>query len=203
MKQSIFVKLVCIAVGVIILSMPVAARADTSLAICSFNIQFLGQSEKRDSASLAQILKDFDIVVVQELVAPPFAGTFPDDTPFNPDAEAAASFDAMTALGFMHALSVEDTGTGQTNHNNSSATEWWVVFYKADTVKIADGLPTTFLADDRTAHAHYDRVPHAFAFRTLDEKLDFVLISVHLRPDPGPDNRARRNEELEAIRHRQ
>ena len=48
------------------------------------------------------------------------------------------------------------------------------MFYKADTVKIADGLPTAFLADDRTAHAHYDRVPHAFAFRTLDEKLDAI-----------------------------
>lgn len=42
---------------------------ESSLAICSFNIQFLGHFIKRDNAALAMILRDFDIVVVQELVA--------------------------------------------------------------------------------------------------------------------------------------
>jgi len=66
-----------------------AQDEDSTLAICSFNIQFLGQSVKRDNIALVSILKDFDIVVVQELVAPPFDGTFPDGTPFKPDKEAA------------------------------------------------------------------------------------------------------------------
>ncbi len=75
-----------------------------SLAICSFNIQFLGQSTTRDYAALALILRDCDIVIVQELVAPPFAGTFPDGTAYRPDAEAAAFCQARAALGFSFIL---------------------------------------------------------------------------------------------------
>ena len=54
---------------------PPALAAD--LTICSFNIQFLGNSTRRDDVALASILADYDIVVVQELVSPPFPGTFP------------------------------------------------------------------------------------------------------------------------------
>jgi len=39
----------------------------------------------------------------------------------------------------------------------------------------------------------------AFAFRTLDEKLDFVLISLHLEPNGGASHKARRKHELSAI----
>ena len=59
---------------------PVTAAAATNpdfLTICSFNIQFLGNSNDREDEALAGILDAYDIVVVQELVSPPFAGTFP------------------------------------------------------------------------------------------------------------------------------
>src|SRR5262245_58566849 len=44
-----------------------------TIEICSFNIQFLGSFEKRDNQALAELMKEeaCDIVVVQELVAPP------------------------------------------------------------------------------------------------------------------------------------
>jgi hypothetical protein len=102
-------------------------------------------------------------------------------------------------LGFAYELSIEDTGTGDTNHLNSTATEWWVVFYKESRVTLADELPTGFLAEDRTDHEDYERVPHSFAFRTTDDNLDFVLISVHLKPGSGSTSKMRRQEELEAI----
>lgn len=170
---------------------------EETLSICSFNIQFLGQSVKRDDAALARILEPFDVVVVQELVAPPFAGTFPDGTPFKPDGESAEFFEAMRACGFDYKLSEEDTGKGETNHKNSTATEWYAVFYKESKLDIADDLPNGFLANDRTAHPHYDRVPYAFGFREKNSRLDFVLISVHLRPGASADER--RKEELATI----
>ena len=170
-----------------------------SLAITSFNIQFLGQSTKRDDAALAMVLRDYDIVVVQELISPPYEGNYPDGAEFRPDVEATEFFDAMTALGYEYELSVEDTGTRPANHNNGTGTEWWVVFYKDNKVKIADELPTEFLADDRTENDHYERVPHAFAFRTLEGELDFVLISVHLKPGGSSSDKARRKVELDAI----
>jgi len=169
------------------------------ISICSFNIQFLGSSPVRNDEALASAVKDYDIVVVQELVAPPYEMKFPDGTEVKTDQESAEFFDAMAQFGFIYWLSEEDTGTGDKNHVNSNSTEWWVVFYKPGEVEQAKDLPHGFLADDRKNHPCYERVPYAFAFRSPNKALDFVLISVHLKPNPGPKNRNRRKHELSAI----
>lgn len=169
------------------------------LTICSFNIQFLGGSNSRDHAGLAEAVDQYDIVVVQELIAPPYTGTFPNGKPFNPDLESTAFFDLMEARGFRYLLSDEDTGPGGKNQNNGSATEWWVAFYKPDKVMPALDLPSGFLAPDRTQNIDYERVPYAFAFRSPDSTLDFVLVSVHLRPGSGSKDKQRRKQEISAI----
>ena len=176
-----------------------SSAATQALTVCSFKIQFLGNSNDRDDPALAQAVKDCDIVAVQELVSPPYPATFPGGDAVNPDAQSAEFFDAMTELGFEYWLSEEDTGTGDTIHRNGSSTEWWVTFYKDEKVSKADNLPHGFLAEDRSNHDDYERVPFAFAFRTPDSMLDFVLISVHLQPGSGPADRARRKHELFAI----
>jgi len=175
----------------------VPASQTGSLTICSFNIQFLGNSPVRDDAALASILADYDVVVIQELVSPPYSGTFPNGDPFKPDPQSAEFFDEMESLGFDFVLSEEDTGTGDHIHRNGSATEWWVAFFKSATVHVAADLPSGFLAADRSNNDDYERVPYAFAFRTSDESLDFVLISVHLKP--GASERGRRRHELTTI----
>jgi hypothetical protein len=106
-------------------------------------------------------------------------------------------FDAMAENGFCYVLSEEDTGTGEQIHINSSATEWWVTFYKPQVVVTAGDLPNGFLADDRSDHEDFERVPYAFAFRSVEGSTDFVLISVHLKP--GASGKVRRQEEFDAI----
>jgi hypothetical protein len=177
----------------------IQATQGASLSICSFNIQFLGHSTSRDNSGLADLISRHDIVVVQELVAPPYPGTFPDGTPFRPDAESREFFERMKDAGFEFILSEEDTGPGVRNHLNSSATEWWVAFYKSSSVMPAPDLPSGFLATDRTRNRDFKRVPYAFAFRARDGTLDFVLISVHLQPGAGRVNKAARRHELVSI----
>ena len=169
------------------------------ISVCSFNVQFLGNSRSRDDRALANIVAPYDIVVVQELVSPPYPGAFPDGTPFKPDSESAEFFDAMLENGFAFVMSEEDTGTGDNIHRNGSSTEWWVAFFKPNRVVPAIDLPNGFLAADRSNNDHFERVPYAFGFRTLDSRLDFVLISVHLQPGDGRADRARRAEELATI----
>ncbi len=181
---------------------PIGGPADgvgEPISVCSFNIQFLGNSRSRDDEALADVVAPYDIVVVQELVSPPYAGTFPDGKPLKPDSESAEFFDAMRDHGFQYVISEEDTGSGDRIHRNGSSTEWWVSFYKPNRVAPANDLPHGFLASDRSNHDYFERVPYAFGFRTLEAKLDFVLISVHLQPGDGPRNRARRAQELGAI----
>lgn len=186
------------------------AAADTPacalgpLKLASFNIQFLGSSAKRDNEGLADLVGDQDIVLVQELIAPPFAGSFPpnpDGTadPFKTDPQAAAFFEAMRNRGFSWVMSEEDTGTGERIHLNSTATEWWVAFYKPQAATPATDLPGGFLASDRSNHPDYERVPFAFPFRNCPGTMDFVLVSVHLQPDDGPAPRQRRQHEIASI----
>jgi hypothetical protein len=172
---------------------------EESISVCSFNIQFLGNSKSRDNEGLAEVLKKYDVVVIQELLAPPYAGTFPDGKPFVPNATVRQFFERMEDNGYKYDLSEEDTGPGIRIHINSSATEWWVAFYRTNKVKVAPDLPSGFLSPIRAHNKDFDRVPYAFPFRTSDNKLDFVLISVHLEPGPRMVNRKRREHELDSI----
>lgn len=204
LKSSYFTFFISFVLFLSTISQPYAfsatlSSADKTIRICSFNVQFLGNSATRDNIALASILKDYDIVVIQELLSPPYAGKFPNGEPFKPNPKSAKFFDAMRNLGFQYILSEEDTGTGDKIHSNSSSTEWWVTFYKSNMVKQANDLPSGFLAEDRSNNNDYERVPYAFAFRTMDEKMDFVLISVHLQPDSSKADKARRKHELSSI----
>jgi len=185
---------------------PVSTETSSlSLRVASFNIQFLGFFKHRDNAAVAALLERFDLIFIQELTAPPYPSTFPDGSSFNADEEAAAFFGEMTARGFEYVLSEEDTGTGPNNHNNGSATEWFAAFYRPEHVEPAPDLYTGFIAEDRTDHAHYERVPYAFGFRGCMDapshscSEDLVFISVHLKPDSDGASTARRAEEIGEI----
>lgn len=170
----------------------------SKIYICLFNVQFLGNFKRRDNVALADLLKNFDIVVIQELLAPPFNGTFPGGGNYKPDKESEAFFKAMINQGFKFVLSEEDTGPQDNIHVNSAATEWWVGFYRNNKVRLAMDLPHGFLAADRSNNPDFDRVPFAFPFRSLKDSSDFVLISVHLAPDAS--GKLRRKHELDAIK---
>ncbi|MFC4237707.1 endonuclease/exonuclease/phosphatase family protein [Thalassospira xianhensis] len=171
------------------------SHAET-LSVASFNIQFLGSFKKRDDVALAKIVAPFDMVVVQELVAPPVAGTYPDGSSYQADIEAKEFVDAMAAEGFSFVLSSEDTGTGDQIHTGGTGTEWFITFYKPERVTPAPELPSGFLAGDRSNHPDYERVPYATGFKAPTGP-DFVLISVHLMP--GARDSGRRKHELDSI----
>lgn len=180
-----------------------------SLTVASFNIKWLGNYKDKDSKALTGLLKDLDIVLVQELVAPPYQGNYPNNKPFKPTQASKEFFDFMTRAGFKYILSEENTGRNR-NRINGSAAEWFVAFYKPEVVCAAgqepaeascdaSDLPNGFLAKKRALNANYDRVPYAFGFRAVGGKADFVIISVHLRPSTGSENKARRKQELKAV----
>jgi hypothetical protein len=173
---------------------------NTSLSIASFNLMWLGHFTKKEHTALAHILKDYDIVVIQELVSPPVDGRYPNGDAYKADSEAEDFFNAMQNLGFNYLLSEEDTGTNPIIHNKNSSTEWWVAFYKPTAVNIANDIPSGFLSNDRSDNPDYERVPYAFSFRTVNNNLDFVLISVHLQPGKSSSDKERRIHEISSIK---
>jgi len=183
-----------------VLAISFGAGALESLTVCSFNINQLGQYPEKDSRALAHVLAGFDVVVVQGITAPPYDGTFPNGDPYEPNSDVAEFFDEMTdRWGYAYALSEEDTGKRLLNHSNEPWTEWFAAFYDPEKLSPSENLPNGYLAEDVSAHAMFDRVPHAFSFRHIDTAFDFVVISVHLHSGASAADRARRAEEVGAI----
>ncbi|XOV91291.1 MAG: hypothetical protein ACFHWX_13875 [Bacteroidota bacterium] len=180
-------------------SVSLSEPSNLSISVCSFNIKFVGLYKKKDHTALADLLKAYDLVLIQELVSPPVDGVFPDGSAYSADPEARAFVDAMTNNGFKYVLSDEDTGTNEEIHSNSSSTEWFIAFYDTTHLSVDDELFNEFLAADRSNHPSYERVPFAFSFKTKDRGLDFTLISVHLNPGSGTSDKNRRKEELTTI----
>lgn len=166
-----------------------------TLNICSFNIQFLGNFKNKDKVTLSKILKHYDIVVIQELVAPPFAGKYADKTPYNIDEESKAFYSEMTKQGFACWLSNEDTGPTK-NHVNSTASEWWIVFYKTSKVHGDSTRFHGFVSQPLVANSNQDRVSFVFPFKSVKGNSTFSLIPVHLNPGDSKDDYNRRQVEF-------
>jgi len=149
------------------------ANPEDVISIVTFNIKWLGHYKKKDNQALSEFLSPYDVVLVQELVSPPYAGHYTDGTRYKGDKESAAFFDAMKRQGFSYQLSGEDTGERERIHDKTPKTEWFVVFYRPDRVQPANNLSHGFLAQDRSNNPNFSRVPYAFAFKTGLDKSDF------------------------------
>jgi hypothetical protein len=169
-----------------------------TLNICSFNIQFLGHFQSKNNTLLAELLSEYDIVVIQELVAPPMNGSYKDGVTYKKDPESAAFAEAMTAKGFHYWLSDEDTGpTG--NRTASTASEWWIVFYKNDKVRPDSTRAYGFVSTPLAGNPDLERVPYAFPFKSVKGNSTFTFVPVHLRPGDRTADRARRQKELTTL----
>lgn len=180
----------------------IPAVTENQLQICSYNIQFLGSSLKRDANFIADALKNCDIVVVQELVAFPYRYVYPESVsweefkkPTDPsrdiddgDFESARFFAEMKKNNFAYTLSSENTGASQF-HASSTGNEWWVTFFKLDKIKVAADLPKGFLEERRFNSINFDRVPWALPLRIKKTGADFTLISVHLHFTSKPKDK--------------
>jgi len=157
------------------------------LTVCSFNIKWLGQFKERDNVALADLLAPYDIVVVQELIAPP--ALKPTDGAFRQ--RAAAFFKEMGRHGFSYHLAESGTGNNATAtaDTNTNANDWWVTFFRADRVVPANDLPHGFIDSPVVQNPVFDRVPYALGLRSVDGHCDFVLLSVHLHADKKGEQR--------------
>lgn len=121
-------------------------------------------------------------------------------------------FTSMNIAGYdKFVLSPEDTSPTR-NRVNSSASEWWVTFFKDDLIELTQPqenhttqnfnilsiFPHGFLSSILLKNPDFDRTPFALQFQTKDQSLHFTLISVHLAP--GSSSKARRKTEMDGIK---
>jgi hypothetical protein len=225
----------------------VESLGTSEIAVCSFNISFVGHWKAVDKKSeeLAKFLQPCDVIAMQELVAPPTnygldaagephywldqdellkdeAKKYPDEliesfTPWwtgktkpqgiveewEADYQAFHFVGHMVKAGFDFVLSKGDTGK-TVNHNNSTSSEWHVAFYRKSkvfpvpTTDMPSGWTKLDPAEPLAKHPVFDRLPYAFAFRTVlqgnsTKQIDFVLINVHLHSTQTRDNESEKD----------
>jgi len=176
---------------------PPEELAGVPLTLATFTIDGVGVYSTRDNEALACLVAPYDVVVVHDLGAPPYPGSFGDGDPYRPAQPAADFFDAMRRAGFDYVMAPEDTGHVPTNKLNSGLTTWPVTFYKPNRVRLAQDRPSGYIDPDRTANPNWDRVPFALAFVTADGFYDFYVVSVDLAE--GREKASRRRFELGAL----
>jgi len=171
------------------------ASAQDTLSLCSFNIQFLGHFKNKDNTTLSKILSPYDVVIIQELVAPPVKGKFSDNSPYKVDEESKAFLDEMKKFGFEFWLSTDDTGPTK-NQTNSTASEWWIIFYKKTKVIPDSSRFFGFVSHPLVANTNQDRVSYVFPFKSFNGNSTFSLIPVHLNPGDSKEDYDRRQTEF-------
>ncbi|MGF1719262.1 hypothetical protein L4D20_04355 [Vibrio kyushuensis] len=169
------------------------------LSIVTYNNKFVGHYKLKDNEAIANILSNYDLVFIQELVAPPYDGSYPNGKKYRSDPESKGFFEGMISAGFNYVLSEEDTGASSTNHSSTTSTEWFVAFYKPGIVQPKPSLIQGFVDLDRSNNDVFDRVPYAFSFKHIKTKTDFVVISTHLAAGASPTDGLKRSRELDRI----
>ena len=178
---------------------PITLTKQDTITICSFNIKFLGHYKNRENKMLGEILNPYDIVVVQEMVSPPSPGVFPSNKEtYQADIESKDFVEAMKNQGFSYWISTEDTGPTQ-NHVNSTASEWWITFYRNNIIVPDSSRFYGFLDNTLAGNAQFERVPFCMPFKSLDNRSTFSLISLHLKPGNGKSARERRSNEIKTV----
>ncbi|MGE0173145.1 MAG: hypothetical protein AB7T49_10180 [Oligoflexales bacterium] len=181
------------------------------LGICSFNIKWLGHVGKQNE-TLADLLKNCDAIVIQELVVP-FDVSILDKPPancakmtdhakagagINYDCEAQAFFHAMSKI-FTGVKLGEDSTSEVDPPSSATAAEWPVLFYNRKTIEVTE--PNEFVSTPIKNGHTFDRVPYAFGLRAVGGGPDFIIVSVHLAADnKSGSQKKKRLEEFGAIK---
>lgn len=145
------------------------------------NIQFTGHFHKKDNVFIAKYLSEYDLVIMQELIASPTDITFADGSVMKVDKQALDFVQAMQGQGFDYLVSNEDTGSPSSfnSHSNGTDTEFFITFYKSEIASVDTTLSNEFIDTTHFQHPIFARVPHTFSFKTLEVN-DFTFLSVHL-----------------------
>lgn len=142
------------------------AQTSDTIKIATFNIQIFGKTKasKPDILSqLAEIVREFDLVAVQEIKDK--SGSTPPKF-LSAINSAAAQYDDVVS---------ERTGEQQ---DDASSREQYGYFFNTTTVqKMDDGV----LYDDSLSD-HFQREPFVARFKVKNGNFTFVLITIHTKP---------------------
>lgn len=134
-----------------------------NLKILTWNIQDLGKSKNiQEIYQIAQVIKDFDVVAIQEVVAIDPKG-----------AQAVAKIaDELNRMGYKWDYSISDP----TNSPSSNISERYAFLWKASKLKL---VSKPFL--DSKLESVINREPYIAEFKLKKDSESFYLITIHAK----------------------
>jgi endonuclease/exonuclease/phosphatase family metal-dependent hydrolase len=162
MKRILFTTLISIWVIFVF-----GQKEKQTIEIATFNIQNFGKSKLAKTAivdTLAQIIRNFDIIAVQEI------SDISNQVPF----EFLKIVNQDTKFHYKLACSKR---TGQ-QPNDKTSQEQYAFYYNSDKVILTD----TSLFDDSQKDL-FQREPYVASFKTVQDSFSFIICTLHTNPE--------------------
>jgi len=194
-RVAVFLLFLSLVVFSLAVSLALEPSASNQIRLGSFNIEKLGKDNDYQAKNAAVILKNYDIVAIQEVMN---TGATKNNPVGNAGVEALKKIVSYLGEDWDYVVSPEPNGTASAKKSRAFNTfEYYAFIYRKskvelikDSVKLWDevGNPITGLKDQER---QFDREPFIASFKVRNGNLDFTVITIHAA---APGARWRRDE---------
>ena len=172
---------------------PNGGTAHQTITLATFNIQNLGRDKPDQPKLAAEIIKQFDVVAIQEVM------NYGDGTK---GLEAVNKIVEELGNGWASVACTEPNGTETAASGALHTFEFYAFIYNTAKVQLVGTArlwdeaanPVNGLADQER---HFDREPFIASFKAVNGNLDFTVISLHVA---APSN-SWRKDEIRRLKH--
>ena len=181
---GLFITVISISVSVLSFAeSPVSSASENQIRLGTFNIEKLGKENEHQAKNAAEILKNFDIVAIQEVMNTGASKTMPIG---NAGIEALKTIVFCLGDDWDYVISPEPNGTASAKRSKAFNTfEYYAFIYRKSKLELIkdsaylwneSGNPMLGLKDQER---QFDREPFIASFKARNGNLDFTLITIH------------------------
>ena len=157
--------------------------ADNQIRLGSFNIEKLGKENTYQARNAAEILKNYDIVAIQEVMNMGATRLHPIGTK---GIEALKQIVSCLGEGWDYVVSPDPNGTASANASKAFNTfEYYAFIYRKSKIELIQNSAHLWNESENpipslnNQERQFDREPFIASFKARNGKLDFTLITIH------------------------
>lgn len=161
----------------------IASCPDNQIRLGTFNIEKLGKANEYQARNAAEILKNYDIVAIQEVMN---TGATRKNHIGKKGKEALQQIVAYLGDDWAYVVSSEPNGTARAEQSRAFNTfEYYAFIYRKSKAELIPDSNYLWDEDGNSMHGlkdqerQFDREPFIASFKSKNGNLDFTLITIH------------------------
>jgi len=185
----------------------------SEFSVCSYNmkdfaglsgIRYTDEYRKVTLPTIVKHLKQFDLIVLQELKAPLVTGRYSySNVPYNPNTVTSLFHELMIKEGYVLSQSQDKTGTMLANivQPNAKGAEFFALYFRAEKMRVeASGFISSEIAGREAALKRtHNYTPYAWFVAPNSSRKGFICLAVHFNPSTDLAGTKYRQHEMEHI----